>query len=84
MVYTIAGFLDKNRDVVQDQLYEYMRNSKISFVRAVTKFQNMLEAERKTFQASKMRRAGGASESTGQTSKVWVPLVLFVDSHLRL
>ena len=70
-MYTIAGFLDKNRDVVQDQLYEYMRNSKIPFVRSVTKFQNMLEAERKTIMASKMRRTGGSmADVSGSTSKV--------------
>ena len=71
-MYTISGFLDKNRDVVQDQLYEYMRNSKIAFVRSVTKFQNMLESERKTIMASKIRRTGGSTAELGggSTSKV--------------
>ena len=73
MVYTIQGFLDKNRDVVQDQLFEYMRGSTVGFIKSVTKFQNMLDAERKTIQASKMRRVStndvSASGSAG-TSKV--------------
>lgn len=48
--------MDKNRDMMQDQLFEYMRGSKVTFVRSVTKFQNMLDEERKTIMASKMRR----------------------------
>ena len=76
VVYTIAGFLDKNRDVIQDQLFEYMRNSTVAFIRSVTKFQNMLDAERKTIMASKMRRTGASSgDVTGGTSKVRAPSV---------
>jgi myosin-7 len=68
-VYTIAGFLDKNRDVMQDQLFEYMRTSTSGFIRSVTKFQNMLEQERKTVMAAKTRRASTPDEK-GMTNKV--------------
>lgn len=65
MVYTIAGFLDKNRDVMQDQLFDYMRDSTVPFVRSVTKFQNMLEQERKVVMAAKL---GGRRMSTSDAS----------------
>ena len=76
VTYTIAGFLDKNRDVMQDQLFEYMRDSTIPFIKSVTKFQNMLENERKMLMAQKTKRqsiggpnAGAAPDGT-QTGKV--------------
>ena len=51
MFYTISGFLDKNKDVQQDQLFEYMRDSKSPFVRDVTRFQvrqkTLMETEAK-------------------------------------
>jgi len=76
VVYTIKGFLDKNRDVIQDQLFEYMRGSKVKFVQSVTKFQNMLDEDRRIAMAAKMRRVSTSSglsadsdSSKGATNK---------------
>ena len=39
VTYTAAGFLDKNKDVQQDQLFELMYNSLNAFVQDLTRFQ---------------------------------------------
>lgn len=47
VVYQITGFLDKNRDVMQDQLFDAMRLSPNKFISDLPRFQNMLVSERK-------------------------------------
>jgi hypothetical protein len=74
VVYTVAGFLDKNRDVMQDQLFDYMRDSSVPFIRSVTKFQNMLEQERKVVMAAKISRKNSEASVDMRTNKVSPPL----------
>ncbi|XP_076464756.1 myosin-VIIa-like [Babylonia areolata] len=42
VVYKAQGFLDKNKDTQQDQLFELMRNSSNAFVKDLTRFQDLL------------------------------------------
>lgn len=39
VTYMVAGFLDKNKDVQQDQLFELMHESANPFVKDLTRFQ---------------------------------------------
>ena len=39
VVYTVEGFLDKNKDTQQDQLFDLMHTAKNSFVEDLTRFQ---------------------------------------------
>lgn len=56
MSYTVNGFLDKNRDVMQDMFFEYLSKSEQPFVRDITRFQDMLTIERKVIMGNKLRR----------------------------
>ncbi|EGD81471.1 myosin-X [Salpingoeca rosetta] len=56
VVYTVDGFLEKNKDVVQDMLFDLMHSSTCAFVRDLTKFQNLLEVDRRVIVGSKLRR----------------------------
>lgn len=47
VTYSITGFLDKNRDVMQDQLFEAMHASTNKFVADLPRFQNLVVSERK-------------------------------------
>lgn len=42
VVYTVEGFLEKNKDVQQDQLFELMQQSSNTFVQDLVKFQDLL------------------------------------------
>ena len=57
VTYVAAGFLDKNKDVQQDQLFELMYNSTNAFVQDLTRFQVKfdLEGNGKRECAKKMR-----------------------------
>lgn len=63
--YRIHGFLDKNKDVMQDQLFEFMRQSSDEFVRDVTKFQNMLAMDRKVVMGKRLRRTKSIVPGSG-------------------
>lgn len=39
VVYQVQGFLDKNKDTQQDQLFELMHNATNNFVKDLTRFQ---------------------------------------------
>jgi len=65
VAYQILGFLDKNKDTQQDQLFEYMTLSKNFFVKDVTRFQDMLNQDRKI---AGSKGAGGGEDNT-RTSK---------------
>ena len=56
VTYCIDGFLAKNKDVVQDMLFELMHESTLAFVRDLTKFRNLLDVDRKVILGSKLRR----------------------------
>lgn len=47
--YTVEGFLMKNKDTDQGQLFELMRESSHKFVKDVTRFQDMLKVERNMY-----------------------------------
>ena len=65
VMYTIYGFLDKNKDVTQDQLFDFMRESSVDFVRDVCKFQNMLALDRKVVMGKKLRRTRSIAPGSG-------------------
>ncbi|XP_052766932.1 myosin-I heavy chain-like isoform X3 [Mya arenaria] len=42
VTYTVAGFLDKNKDVQQDHLFDLMHGSSNPFIQDLTRFQDLL------------------------------------------
>lgn len=56
VIYNVNGFLEKNKDVIQDMLFELMHDSSVEFVRDLTKFQHLLEVDRKMIVGSSLRR----------------------------
>ncbi|KAH8030369.1 hypothetical protein HPB51_006801 [Rhipicephalus microplus] len=62
VVYTTQGFLEKNKDAQQDQLFELMRKSTNAFVKDLVKFQDLLEV-------TLMRLAAGGTTMTKTMNK---------------
>ncbi|XP_065184924.1 unconventional myosin heavy chain 6-like [Sycon ciliatum] len=44
VMYSISHFLEKNKDVQQDMLFDYMRKSSMAFVKDICRFQDLLSA----------------------------------------
>ena len=38
VTYTVRGFLDKNKDVQQDMLFDYLEQSSLEFVQRMCKY----------------------------------------------
>jgi len=52
VIYKVSGFLDKNKDAQQIQLFDLMAESKNVFVKDLVKFQDLLEVSRITCNGS--------------------------------
>eukprot|EP00118_Oscarella_pearsei_P025077 m.307450 g.307450 ORF g.307450 m.307450 type:complete len:2013 (+) comp42307_c0_seq1:102-6140(+) len=71
VMYTVHNFLDKNKDVQQEQLFEFMRKSKNPFVSDVTRFQDVLSRslDMAKQQSSAIVRRNSASGSKNKSTK---------------
>eukprot|EP00036_Acanthoecidae_sp_10tr_P012400 CAMPEP_0206295594 /NCGR_PEP_ID=MMETSP0106_2-20121207/5245_1 /ASSEMBLY_ACC=CAM_ASM_000206 /TAXON_ID=81532 /ORGANISM="Acanthoeca-like sp., Strain 10tr" /LENGTH=2074 /DNA_ID=CAMNT_0053726249 /DNA_START=150 /DNA_END=6370 /DNA_ORIENTATION=- len=72
VMYTVDGFLDKNKDTDQGGLFELMRDSSVGFVKDVTQFQDMLSMERNMIAGSKasaMDRSGSRRSTMTNKAK---------------
>jgi len=67
VMYTVAGFLAKNKDTDQGPLFELMRESENIFVKDVCRFQDMLSQERKMISAAKTGQTNKKAEKGGST-----------------
>lgn len=63
--YAVKGFVDKNRDVQQDVLFDLMSRSKNGFVQELASFQDLLSIQ----QASQVAVGGGMGTVSRGTSK---------------
>ncbi len=67
VTYTVEGFLEKNKDVMQDSLFEAMRASPNKFVRDIPRFQNMLDDDRRVLMAKRLKRKESTAGATNKT-----------------
>ncbi|XP_059160288.1 unconventional myosin heavy chain 6-like isoform X2 [Physella acuta] len=70
VVYNIHGFLDKNKDTQQDQLFELMHTSTNCFVKDLTRFQDLLGVRLEILQGRQtISRTARSKPTVGDTFK---------------
>ncbi|BFZ12100.1 hypothetical protein BsWGS_15138 [Bradybaena similaris] len=71
VVYTVQGFLDKNKDTQQDQLFDLMHSATNAFVSDLTRFQDLLGVKLDVLQGKQTisRTASRGKPTVGDTFK---------------
>lgn len=70
VVYTVEGFLDKNKDTQQDQLFDLMHTAKNTFVEDLTRFQDLLGVRLEVLQGRQtISRTARSKPTVGDTFK---------------
>ncbi|KAK0050723.1 unconventional myosin-X [Biomphalaria pfeifferi] len=70
VVYNVQGFLDKNKDTQQDQLFDLMHGSKNTFVEDLTRFQDLLGVRLEILQGRQtISRTARSKPTVGDTFK---------------
>ncbi|XP_070180656.1 myosin-I heavy chain-like [Littorina saxatilis] len=70
VVYKAQGFLDKNKDTQQDQLFELMHNATNTFVQDLTRFQDLLGVRLEVLQGRQtISRTAKSKPTVGDTFK---------------
>ncbi|CAL1545802.1 unnamed protein product [Lymnaea stagnalis] len=70
VVYNVHGFLDKNKDTQQDQLFELMHSAKNTFVEDLTRFQDLLGVRLEILQGRQtISRTARSKPTVGDTFK---------------
>lgn len=70
VTYQVKGFVDKNRDVQQDVLFDYMTRSKNAFVQELSSYQDLLTLQSQSQSSTQLSQlANGAGTVQRGTSK---------------